>query len=118
MFTRLRAPQTAPNTALTARALTTAPTGPLQPPKWQRNPPVSTTAQVQDPTASPAPDVPPVSEADLHRAVDFLRNHRNVLVITGAGCSTESNIPDYRGPRGAYTSGFKPMTHQQVRWLN
>ncbi len=23
-------------------------------------------------------------------------------------------IPDYRGPQGAYNSGFKPMTHQQV----
>lgn len=30
-------------------------------------------------------------------------------------CSTESNIPDYRGPKGAYTTGFKPMTHQQAR---
>ena len=39
---------------------------------------------------------------------------RNVAVLTGAGCSTESNIPDYRGPGGAYSSGFKPMTHQQV----
>lgn len=34
--------------------------------------------------------------------------------MTGAGCSTESNIPDYRGPNGAYSTGFKPMTHQQV----
>ncbi len=32
---------------------------------------------------------------------------------SGAGVSTESNIPDYRGPGGAYTTGFKPMTHQQ-----
>lgn len=39
---------------------------------------------------------------------------RDVAVLTGAGCSTESNIPDYRGPGGAYSSGFKPMTHQQV----
>jgi hypothetical protein len=66
---------------------------------------------------SPAPDVPPVNQADLEMVVDFLRAHPKLLVVTGAGCSTESNIPDYRGPNGAYTSGFKPMYHQQVRML-
>jgi hypothetical protein len=63
---------------------------------------------------SPAPACGPVSTADLEKLITFVHDHNNVLVITGAGCSTESNIPDYRGPRGAYTSGFKPMTHQQV----
>ncbi len=41
---------------------------------------------------------------------------RRLLVLTGAGCSTESAVPDYRGPQGAYNTGFKPMTHQQVSW--
>ncbi len=36
-----------------------------------------------------------------------------VLVLTGAGCSTASGIPDYRGPDGAFTRGHKPMTYQQ-----
>ena len=36
------------------------------------------------------------------------------MALTGAGVSTESSIPDYRGPRGSYSTGFKPMTHQQV----
>lgn len=43
-----------------------------------------------------------------------MQDSGRVVVVTGAGCSTESNIPDYRGPNGAYNTGFKPMTHQQV----
>ena len=39
---------------------------------------------------------------------------RQLVVLTGAGCSTESSVPDYRGPQGAYSTGFKPITHQQV----
>jgi NAD+-dependent protein deacetylase sirtuin 4 len=39
-------------------------------------------------------------EADaLHRLLDLLR-HGRIVVLTGAGCSTESGIPDYRGPDG------------------
>ena len=38
---------------------------------------------------------------------------RGVIVLTGAGCSTASGIPDYRGPNGAFTRGHKPMTYQQ-----
>lgn len=34
-------------------------------------------------------------------------------VLTGAGCSTESGIPDYRSPNGSYSVGHKPVTHQE-----
>ena len=53
----------------------------------------------------------------LRFLVEFLQANHNVVALTGAGVSTESSIPDYRGPRGAYSTGFKPMTHQQVLLL-
>ena len=49
----------------------------------------------------------------LRELTDFVHDSSSVTVLTGAGASTESNIPDYRGARGAYSTGFKPMTHQQ-----
>lgn len=43
----------------------------------------------------------------------FQRGGKNVVVLTGAGCSTESGIPDYRGPHGTYRrSDFVPLTFQ------
>jgi NAD-dependent SIR2 family protein deacetylase len=42
----------------------------------------------------------------------FLRAHRRVLVLTGAGCSVPSGIPDYRGPDGAWKH-HRPMTFAQ-----
>lgn len=41
----------------------------------------------------------PQREADLDRVAALLEQ-RDVLVLTGAGISTESGIPDYRGPDG------------------
>lgn len=61
-----------------------------------------------------APVTDPISNKQLAELVDFVTGCKQLLVLTGAGCSTESNIPDYRGPKGAYSTGFQPMTHQQV----
>lgn len=58
------------------------------------------------------PESPPPSEYDLQRLYDFVNDSKRLVVITGAGASTECGIPDYRSPHGAYSSGFKPMTHQ------
>jgi NAD+-dependent protein deacetylase sirtuin 4 len=45
------------------------------------------------------------------RLVEFLQGQRAV-VLTGAGCSTESGIPDYRGAGKARRPG-KPMLYQE-----
>jgi NAD-dependent SIR2 family protein deacetylase len=38
-----------------------------------------------------------------------------VVVLSGAGLSTESGIPDYRGPGGAYSRNHTPITYQLFR---
>lgn len=44
----------------------------------------------------------------LDALVAFLGRSRRLVVLTGAGCSTESGIPDYRSPGGAWTR-HKPI---------
>jgi NAD-dependent SIR2 family protein deacetylase len=39
---------------------------------------------------------------------EFLSRAKRLVVLTGAGCSTESGIPDYRSPGGAWTR-HKPI---------
>src|SRR5216110_185676 len=40
--------------------------------------------------------------------LEFLADARRLVVLTGAGCSTQSGIPDYRSPGGAWTR-HKPI---------
>ncbi|MFJ7181786.1 NAD-dependent protein deacetylase [Streptomyces massasporeus] len=58
---------------------------------------------------TPAGDLPPAT-TDLEPVVDALRAG-GVLVLSGAGISTESGIPDYRGEGGSL-SRHTPMTYQ------
>ena len=45
------------------------------------------------------------------RLQDWLRDHPRLLVITGAGCSTEVGIPDYRDAAGQWKRP-QPVTYQ------
>jgi len=44
----------------------------------------------------------------MERDLAQLLRHRRIAILTGAGCSTESGIPDYRGP-GTRERARKPM---------
>jgi NAD-dependent deacetylase len=46
------------------------------------------------------PDTP---DTKLHTACNWLSGAQRVLVLTGAGLSTASGIPDFRGPQGLWT---------------
>lgn len=52
--------------------------------------------------------VPAANPAQL---LDWARQHPRWLVITGAGCSTEVGIPDYRDPAGQWKR-TPPVTYQ------
>lgn len=42
----------------------------------------------------------------------FITRHRQLLVLTGAGCSTDSGIPDYRDNEGLWKR-HKPILYQE-----
>ena len=41
---------------------------------------------------------------------DWLTGARRMVVLTGAGISTESGIPDYRGPNGVWPGTPTPRS--------
>jgi len=50
---------------------------------------------------------------EVKKLVEFVQTRSNLIAITGAGISTSSGIPDYRGPNGSYRRGHKPMLHSE-----
>lgn len=40
---------------------------------------------------------------EIHKIADLIKEKDNIFVLTGAGISTESGIPDFRSPSGLYS---------------
>lgn len=51
----------------------------------------------------------------LARAQRLLNAARRIVVLTGAGISTDSGIPDFRGPRGVWTLNPKAERMSDIR---
>lgn len=60
------------------------------------------------------PNSKPVTDSDLLKLKDFINSHDNICILTGAGISTESGIPDYRSEGvGLYArSNHKPVLYK------
>ncbi len=59
-----------------------------------------------------ASEPPPASlQETLEDIVEFLESSSQIVVLTGAGASTESGIPDFRGPDGIWRR-YPPSTYQ------
>jgi NAD-dependent deacetylase len=45
----------------------------------------------------------PPGTIELHEVANWIEQSRRVVALTGAGVSTDSGIPDFRGPEGVWT---------------
>lgn len=52
--------------------------------------------------------------SDLATIASWMRDARSVMVLTGAGISTESGIPDFRGPNGVWTKDPKAERYSHI----
>jgi NAD-dependent SIR2 family protein deacetylase len=57
----------------------------------------------------------PVSTTEPLQPLVALLRGRRVVVLAGAGCSTESGIPDYRGPQGSHRTRTPVQYNDFVR---
>lgn len=63
-----------------------------------------------------------MSESDLKERIDtlvqWIERARHLVVFTGAGISTESGLPDFRGPDGLWTRRDKGLPPPKFDWLS
>ncbi len=66
---------------------------------------------------TPSMDVLPVpSDDQIDRVRGLLDAAQRIAVLTGAGISTDSGIPDYRGPKGVWTRNPKAEKMSNIRY--
>lgn len=53
----------------------------------------------------------------IDQAVEVLAGKERILVFTGAGISTESGIPDFRGPQGIWKE-FDPADYTYDHYVD
>ncbi|WP_237066648.1 NAD-dependent protein deacetylase [Microbulbifer guangxiensis] len=72
----------------------------------------STNPTARHPHSPPAPSASPLSPDEAAaRLATFVRQHPRLMILTGAGVSTDSGIPDYRDEDGAWKRK-QPVQHQ------
>ena len=76
--------------------------------KWQ--PKATLSGRLEGLLQAPAEKDDP---AAAQRLASWLSGKSNVVVLTGAGLSTDSGIPDYRGKAGSYRLGHVPIGHDE-----
>ena len=52
----------------------------------------------------------------LHTARELIDRAQRIVVLTGAGISTDSGIPDFRGPQGVWTLNPKAERMSDIRY--
>ena len=55
-----------------------------------------------------------MSEKRIDELVELLQNAKKCLAFTGAGVSTLSGIPDFRGPNGIFAQKFQSWTVEEL----
>ncbi|NMA21474.1 MAG: NAD-dependent protein deacylase [Lentisphaerae bacterium] len=55
-----------------------------------------------------------MSEKPIDKLVELLQTSKKCLAFTGAGVSTLSGIPDFRGPNGVYAQKFQSWTVEEL----
>ena len=55
------------------------------------------------------------SPTPVQLATELMRSAERMVFFTGAGISTESGLPDYRGPNGVWTTGKIPTVGDMPR---
>lgn len=54
-------------------------------------------------------------DQELHNLAKKIRQSRKLVIFTGAGISTDTGLPDYRGPDGVWTRRKKGMSDKSVK---